>query len=459
MKKRDVLEINVEKMEFGGTGITTLDDLTLSYKGGITGQKVKVLIKKVRKTKAEGKILAVLEPSDIETAPTCPHYGICGGCSMLSVPYEKQINIKKNQLLELFREAGHTEVYDLEVLKSPSPYEYKNKMEFTFGDKEKGGDLMLGMHAKNSPMNIEYVHSCMIVDEDYRKILIATTEFFRKQNLPHYRVLPHEGYLRHLVLRKGKNTGDIQVNIVTTSQVDFDMNTYSDMLSNLTLDGKIKGILHTTNDSLSDAVIPEKVELLFGIMDFEDIILDKKFKISPFSFFQTNTHGAEVLYMAVKDMIGDKKDIIFDLYSGTGTIGITVSDKANKVVGIEIIEEAVESAKENIKKNNIKNCEFIAGDVATEVSKITENPELILLDPPRAGIHPKAIGDIISFNAKEILYISCNPKALMTDLKVLKNAGYEIKKVVGVDMFPNTPHVETCVLLSHKNSQASSPSL
>ncbi len=249
------------------------------------------------------------------------------------------------------------------------------------------------------------------------------------------------------------------MNIVTTSQVDFDMNTYSDMLSNLTLDGKIKGILHTTNDSLSDAVIPEKVELLFGIMDFEDIILDKKFKISPFSFFQTNTHGAEVLYMAVKDMIGDKKDIIFDLYSGTGTIGITVSDKANKVVGIEIIEEAVESAKENIKKNNIKNCEFIAGDVATEVSKITENPELILLDPPRAGIHPKAIGDIISFNAKEILYISCNPKALMTDLKVLKNAGYEIKKVVGVDMFPNTPHVETCVLLSHKNPQTSPPSL
>lgn len=448
MKKRDILEINVENMEFGGTGTTVVDGIKLSYKGGIAGQKVKMLVKKVRKTKAEGKILSVLEPAEIETAPKCPHYGICGGCSMLSVPYDEQISIKKNQLIELFNEAGHTEVADLEVLKSPSPYEYKNKMEFTFGDKEKGGELMLGMHAKNSPMSIEYVHSCMIVDEDYRKILVATTEFFRNANLPHYRVLAHEGYLRHLVLRKGKNTGDIQVNIVTTTQLEFDMDTYANMLTKLTLNGEIKGILHTFNDSLSDAVIPEKINLLYGVTDFEDILLDKRFNISPFSFFQTNTHGAEVLYSAVKDMIGDKKDTIFDLYSGTGTIGITVSDKANKIVGIEIIEEAVEAAKENIKKNNITNCEFIAGDVATEVSKISENPELILLDPPRAGIHPKAMGDIISFNSKEILYISCNPKALMNDLKVLKGAGYEIQEVIGVDMFPNSPHVETAVLMS-----------
>ncbi len=451
MKKRDVLEINVEKMEFGGTGKTNIDGLELSYKGGITGQKLKILIKKVRKTKAEGKILSVLEKSAIETAPTCPHYGICGGCSMLSVPYNEQINIKKKQLLELFKEAGHTEVSDLDVLSSPSPYEYKNKMEFTFGDKEKGGELMLGMHAKNSPMTIEYVHSCMIVDEDYRKIIVATTEFFRKQNLPHYKVLPHEGYLRHLVVRKGKNTGDIQVNIVTTSQLEFDMNTYAAILTNLNFDGQINSILHTINDSLSDAVIPEKVNILYGVMDFEDIILDKKFIISPFSFFQTNTHGAEVLYTAVKDMIGDKKDIIFDLYSGTGTIGITISDKANKVVGIEIIEEAVKAANQNIKINNITNCEFITGDVATQVSKISDNPELILLDPPRAGIHPKAIGDILSFNAEEIIYISCNPKALMIDLKIFKNAGYEIKKVVGVDMFANTPHVETIVCLQKKS--------
>ncbi len=448
MKKRDILEIYVENMEFGGTGTTIVDGIKLSYKGGIIGQKIKVLVKKVRKTKAEGKILSVIEQSKIETAPVCRHYGICGGCNMLSIPYDKQINIKKNQLLELFKESGHTEVTEVEVLKSPNKYEYKNKMEFTFGDKEKGGELMLGMHVKNSPISIEYVNSCMIIDEDYRKILVATTEFFRNTNLPHYRVLAHEGYLRHLVLRKGKNTGDIQVNIVTTSQCEFDMNIYADMLIKLTLDGNIKGILHTLNDSLSDAVIPEKISILYGSKDFEDILLDNRFNISPFSFFQTNTHAAEVLYSAVKTMIGEKKDIIFDLYSGTGTIGITVSDKASKIIGIEIIEEAVEAAKENVKKNNITNCEFIAGDVTTEVSKISENPELILLDPPRAGIHPKAMGDIISFNAKEILYISCNPKALMNDLKVLKGAGYEIRKVAGVDMFPNTTHCEIICLLS-----------
>lgn len=459
MKKRDILEAVVEKMEFGGIGITTIEGKKVNFKGGITGQKVKLLIKKIRKNNIEAKILSVLEKSPLETSRTCPHFGVCGGCSMLSVPYEKQLEIKKEQLNDLFANSGHDEVKDIKVLASPSEYEYKNKMEFTFGDMEKGGELALGMHVKNSPMSIIHVHSCIIVDEDYRKILNSTVEYFREQELPHYRVMPHEGYLRHLVVRKGKNTGDILVNIVTTSQIDFDMTGYRDMITGLQLDGKISGVLHTINDSLSDAVIPEKVITLYGNDFFFDKILGKTFKIYPFAFFQTNTNGAEVLYSCVKDMIGESKDTIFDLYSGTGTIGITVSDKAKKVIGIEIVEEAVTAAHENMKINDITNCEFIAGDVTAEVSKLTDSPELILLDPPRAGIHPKAMGDIISFNAKEIIYISCNPKALMLDLKTLKAAGYQIKEAVGVDMFPNTPHVETVVLLSHKKSQASSPSL
>lgn len=451
MKKRDILELTVENMEFGGESSTIHEGQKIVFKGGISGQKVRILIKKIRKNKVDGKLLSVIEPSPIETEEVCPHFGLCGGCSMLSVPYEKQLQIKKDQLNHLFHNSGHTEVCIAEVIGSPNAYEYKNKMEFTFGDEEKGGPLALGMHMKNSPVSVSYVHSCKIVDSDYRSILRATREFFLKEGLPHYRTLSHEGYLRHLIIRKGKNTGDLQINIVTTSQLDFDMNRYQEMLRSLSLNGTIKSILHTINDALSDAVIAQEVRLLYGEEFFEDILLNKRFKISPFSFFQTNTNGAERLYQTVKEMISEKKSVIFDLYSGTGTIGISVSEKAEKVYGIEIIEEAVEMARQNAAMNQIDNCSFIAGDVAQEVSKLSDRPELIILDPPRAGIHLKALLDVIRFDAKEILYISCNPKALMNDLKILKEAGYFVCKATAVDLFPNTVHVETVVLMSRKD--------
>lgn len=448
MKKRDILELTVEQMEFGGEGIAMHEGQRVVFKGGILGQKVKVLVKKVRKNKIDGKLLAVLEPSPLETEEACSHFGVCGGCSMLPVPYEEQLRIKKEQLNKLFQTNGHEEVCLTEVIGSPSAYEYKNKMEFTFGDEEKGGELSLGMHMKNSPVSVCYVHSCKIIDADYRNILKATREFFLKEGIPHYRTLSHVGYLRHLIIRKGKNTGDLQVNIVTTSQRDFEMDRYKEMLLKLKLDGVLKSILHTINDALSDAVILEKVHLLYGEECFEDLLLGKRFKISPFSFFQTNTHGAEQLYQVVKQMISEKKSVIFDLYSGTGTIGITVSERADKVYGIEIIEEAVEMARQNAAMNQVENCHFIAGDVAQEVSKLSDHPELIILDPPRAGMHFKALLDVIGFNAKEILYISCNPKALMKDLKTLKEAGYEVREVRAVDLFPNTVHVESVVLMS-----------
>lgn len=452
MNKRDVVELTIETMEFGGESTATYEGRKIIFKGGIIGQKVKVMIKKIRKNKVEGKLLSVIEPSPLESVEPCPHFGRCGGCTMLTLPYQEQLEIKKNQLNQLFQENGHTEVHLREVIGSPSAQGYKNKMEFTFGDEEKGGELSLGMHMKNSPVSVIYVHSCLLVDEDYRKILQGTREFFRKEGLPHYRTLSHQGYLRHLVLRKGQNTGQIQVNIVTTSQLDFDMSRYVDMLRSLSLQGSLKGILHTINDSFADAVIAEKVNLLYGTDIFEDTLLGKQFNISPFSFFQTNTKGAEVLYQTVKEMIPGKKTVLFDLYSGTGTIGITVSDKADQVYGIELIEEAVTMAKENSAKNHIHNCQFIAGDVATEVSKLSDSPDLIILDPPRAGIHPKAMGDILSFNAKEILYISCNPKALMKDLKDCKANGYEVIEVRAVDLFPNTPHVECIALIQRVKS-------
>ena len=447
--KNKVVELIIDDMIFGGESINnTAFDKKVVLKGGIKGQKVSALIQKSRRDKFQGKILSVIEKSSLENQEVCSKYGQCGGCSMLSVDYDNQLCLKSEQLTKLFYKNGHTEVDKIDIVPSPLQKEYKNKMEFTFGNEVKDGELVIGLHKKNSPMSIVFVEDCLLVDEDYREILKMTGEYFRVKKLPHYHIKSHEGYLRHLVIRKGENTGQLLINIVTTSQLDFDLGEYVQKLQVLKLKSKIVGILHTTNDSLSDTVKDDKVDLLFGDNYFYDVLLGNKFKISPFSFFQTNTQGAETLYKTAIEMIDGEKDIIFDLYSGTGTIGISLSTRAKKVIGIEIVEEAVEMAKENAIANNVKNIEFIAGDVKEEISKLTNSPQLIILDPPRAGINPKALNDIIGFNAKQILYISCNPKMLVQDLKVLKEAGYEIVKTKGVDMFPNTYHVETVALLS-----------
>ena len=321
-------------------------------------------------------------------------------------------------------------------------------MEFTFGDMEKGGELTLGMHMKNKSFGIINVDKCQIVDEDFRKIISLTIEYFRKQNLPYYKVMKREGYLRHLVIRKAKNTGEILVNLVTTTQIDFDLTEYKEIIKNTDYKGKIVSILHTENNSFSDAVIPEKVNLLYGKDYIQEELLGLQFKISPFSFFQTNTKGAEGLYSIVREYMGNSDNkVVFDLYCGTGTIGQIVAPKAKKVIGIELIEEAVEAAKENAKLNGLNNCKFLAGDVAEIIKTIKDKPDIIILDPPRSGVHPKALEYVIKFNAKEIIYVSCNPKTLVNDLKVLLSEGYKIIKTRVKDMFPNTPHAETVVKL------------
>ena len=452
--KNKVVELSIDEMIFGGESINnTAFDKKVLLKGGIKGQKVSALIQKSRRDKYQAKILSVIEKSSLETQEVCSKYGQCGGCSMLSVDYDNQLSLKSEQLTKLFHKNGHTEVEKIDIVPSPLQQEYKNKMEFTFGNEVKDGELLIGLHKKNSAMSIVPVEDCLLVDEDYRTILKMTGEYFRAKNLPNYHIKSHEGYLRHLVIRKGENTKQLLINIVTTSQIDFDLSEYVQKLLALKLESTIVGILHTTNDSLSDTVKDDKVHLLFGDNYFYDILLGNKFKISPFSFFQTNTKGAETLYKTAMEMIEGEKDIIFDLYSGTGTIGISLSARAKKVIGIEIVEEAVEMARENAEANKVKNVEFIAGDVKEEVSKLTNSPQLIILDPPRAGINPKALKDIIGFNSKQILYISCNPKMLVQDLKVLKEAGYEIVKVKGVDMFANTYHCETVALLSKLDSK------
>ena len=448
MKKRDIIEFEIGKMEFGGVSISQYGDRRIKMKGGIKGQKVKAAVKRTGRGKADVKMVELLERSPIETAEVCPHFEGCGGCTMLSVDYAKQLEIKEEQVLELFEDAGIRGFEFLGVQGSPDNVGYRNKMEYTFGDEVKGGPLTLGLHKKGRHIDIQTVDGCMLVDSDFNTILKESLAFFQDAELPYYRVVNHEGYLRNLVVRKGIHTDEIMVNIVTSSQCEFDMSKFADMINGLELKGNVVSILHTINDGLADAVQCDEMRILYGVDYLHEEILGLKFKISPFSFFQTNTKGAEQLYTIARDFIGDHSNkVVFDLYSGTGSIGQLMAEKAKKVYGIEIIEEAVVAANENAKLNGLDNCEFIAGDVKDTVKSLDVKPDLIIVDPPRPGIHKQAIKDICDFGAKEIVYISCNPKTLVDDLKDFIGYGYVPEKVKCMDMFPSTPHLESVVKL------------
>lgn len=449
MRKGKEYEFLIEETEFPGTGIAQKDDLPVYIKGTVPGQKVLAKVTKKRKEYAQAKLLETIENVDYAIENKCPHFGQCGGCSTQYIPYEKQLQIKEEQLLKLFKSKDIEDFEFLGVEKSPEEYEYRNKMEFTFGDMEKGGDLTLGMHVKNRSFSIVTVDNCQIVDKDFRDILTTVVNYFNKKALPKYRVMSHEGFLRNLVIRKAKNTGEILVNIVTTSQMEFDFKEIVDILLKGEYKGEIKGILHTINDTLSDVVQVDKLEILYGRDYIIEELLGLKFKIAPEAFFQTNSKGAEKLYSIVKDFLGDASSkVVFDLYCGTGTIGQIVAPKAKKVIGVELIEEAVKAANENAKLNGLDNCEFIAGDVAKVIKDVKQKPDIIILDPPRPGVHPVALEYVVRFEPKEIIYVSCNPKTLVDDLKYLMDNGYKLEKVKGMDMFPHTPHLETVVKLS-----------
>ena len=460
MKRKDIIELKIEKMHYGGKSEGKIEEKRIILKGGIKGQTVKAVVKKSRDNQVQASIIEVVEKSPDETKNTCKEFGVCGGCAYLSVDYETQIEYKTEMLKELFVKSGHNEFGNLVVEKSPEVYEYKNKMEFTFGNEIKDGELNIGLHKKNSAMSIIDVSDCMLVTEDYRKILTAVRDFFRERKVSHYHIMKHEGVLRHLVLRRGRNTNTILINLVTTSEiynVDVDLKEFVKVLSSLELKDEITGIIHTINDSLSDTVKSDYMNVLYGKEIFIDKVLRKEYLISPFSFFQTNTKGAEVLYTIAVEMIRDLsgQNVIFDLYSGTGTIGIALSGEAKRIYSIEIVQEAVEMAEQNAIRNNISNIEFICGDVGEKVSMLSQRgikPDIIVIDPPRGGITPKALRDIIDFDAENILYISCNAKCLVSDLTVLKQSGYLVRKVKAVDIFPNTNHVECIALIQRVKS-------
>lgn len=468
MKKGQVFEGIVEKVDFPNKGIVSVGEKTCIVKNSLPGQKIQFCVNKVRKGKAEARLMEVIEQSPLETGNPCSHFGLCGGCTYLSLPYEKQLEIKGDQVKQLLDSVLYKQEnsYIWEGIKgSPQEYEYRNKMEFSFGDEVKDGPLSLGMHKRGSFYDVVTVDDCRIVDKDYRIILQTVLAYFKEKNIPFYHRMRHEGYLRHLLMRKASKTGEILIGLVTTSKYQTEdaakllitgfLTCLKQLEENGKLNGKFAGILHIINDSLADVVKSDQTNILYGKDNFTEELLGLTFKVSVFSFFQTNTFSAEVLYQTAREYAGDlgqNEKIVFDLYSGTGTIAQLMAPVAKKVIGVEIVKEAVEAAKVNAKCNGLDNCEFIAGDVLKVIDEVAEKPDIIILDPPRDGIHPKALPKIIEFGVQNIVYISCKPTSLIRDLEVFLENGYEVKRAVAVDQFPWTANVETIVLLSYKNS-------
>ena len=447
----------VTKIAFPNKGeVDCGEDGIASVKGTLPGQKVKFVVSKKRSGKAQGRLKEIIEKSPMEDVePNCPHFGDCGGCSYQTMSYENQLKLKEDMVKGILDNAIKGDYQFEGILGSPVQWGYRNKMEFSFGDEFKDGPLALGMHKKNSFHDIVTVDNCKIVDRDYNIILRCVLDYCVKKELPFYHKLRHEGYVRHLLVRRTTKTKELLVALVTTS--DAEMEKKADLMSlveeikALDLSAKLCGVIHIINDGLADVVQSDETRILYGQEYVYEELLGLKFKISVFSFFQTNSLGAEVLYSKAREYIGETKDkLIFDLYSGTGTIAQILAPVAKKVVGVEIIEEAVEAAKVNASLNNLDNCEFIAGDVLKVIDDLQDKPDLIVLDPPRDGINPKALQKIINFGVDRMVYISCKPTSLARDLEMLQEQGYKVVKAAAIDQFPNTNHVETIVLLSHK---------
>ncbi len=587
MKKGEIYQGIVTGMNFPNKGIVSADGIDVTVKNALPGQTVSFRITKKRNGQAEGRLLEVLEKApcekeylrrlegskegkkegskegniernneeskkknieegieknkeenettgDLQQSGICRYAGICGGCLYQGFPYEEQLRIKEGQVLKLLGtylggmpQNSNLILYD-GIKPSPRQYGYRNKMEFTFGDEVKDGPLSLGLHKRGSFYDILTVSDCMIMDEDYRKILMFTKDYFSERNIPYFHRMNHTGYLRHLLVRKAARTGEILVALVTSTQTEVDLNPwvegilqlfgqYADenleekagghqritsaheivdkpqrtaagqpidksggqraaaeqaidasgtqrtvagqaidvsgvQMTEKALRGKIRGILHIENDSLADAVKCDRQNILYGTDAITEELLGLKFSISAFSFFQTNSLGAEGLYELVRKYVQGKEagGIVYDLYSGTGTIAQMLAPAAKKVIGVEIVEDAVEAAKKNAALNGLHNCEFLVGDVLRVLDEITEKPDYIILDPPRDGIHPKALQKIIGYSVENMVYISCKPTSLARDLGPLTEAGYEIRRLGMVDMFPGTGNVETVCLLSNR---------
>ncbi len=478
VKKGKIIELEIEKYAFEGRGIAKVDKgsivpesidesknkYVVFVDGAYPGDVVKASLTKIKKSYAEASVTEIINPSELRINPKCKFFGTCGGCKQQDLDYLTQTKFKQQQVEEIFNKMGGFKDFVVEqILPSEKVFYYRNKMEFSFTEKrwltneeiksretiEK--DFALGLHIPRVFDKVLDIDECFLQSELSNKILNFTRNFFKERNISIYSTKKHEGFLRNLVIKQSHHSDDLMVNLVTFYENDELLNEYKKNI--LEKIPQVKTIINNINFKKAATALGDFEKVFHGDGYIYDTIGNYKFRISSNSFFQTNTLQAEKLYQTALDFAEMKGDeIVYDLYSGAGTISIFVSDHCKVVYAFETVESAVNDAEENAKLNNINNVRFITADLYKSFLPFVEEkklpkPGLIILDPPRSGMHKNTVEDVINLNPKKLVYVSCNPTTQVRDIKLFSDAGYKLIKIKPVDMFPHTFHIENVALL------------
>lgn len=481
MKKGDLIELQIDKYAFEGKGIAKIDKeiirpqakeenehqkskYVVFVNGSYPGDKVEAQLRKIKKSYAEAKAVNIISPSEFRTEAKCNFFGTCGGCKQQDLDYQVQLKYKQEQVEEIFRMMGGFNDFEKEnIVPSDKIFFYRNKMEFSFADKrwltpeeissneEIDRNFALGLHIPGMFDKVLDINECFLQSELSNKILNFTRRFFKVRNTTIYSTKTHEGYLRNLVIKQSHHSDDLMVNLVTSSENDELMNEYSKAL--LYEVPQITTIINNINLKKASVAVGDYEKVYHGDGFIYDTIGTYKFRISANSFFQTNTLQAEKLYQTALDFADFSGDeIVYDLYSGAGTISIFVSGNVKEVYALETVESSVSDAEENKKLNNTDNVHFVTADLYKSFRPIIDekkipHPDAIILDPPRSGMHKNTVDDVLGLSPNKIVYVSCNPTTQVRDIKLLVEAGYELIKIRPVDMFPHTYHIENVALL------------
>ncbi len=456
LRKGQILEFDIMALAFGGAGIGKHEGLTVFVEKTMPGDRVRASLTKIKNNFCEADLVELVKPAEERVKPQCPYFGTCGGCQLQFMPYEKQLELKKQQVIDAFERIG--KIYNppvAEILGSEASYYYRNKMEFSFGY-DKNMEFALGMHLPGRRFDILDLKECHLQSEFSSSLVNFMREFSLKKNWKPAKVMTNEGFLKALYLRESKRTNEVMLNLVTSEELPLNFEKDFEELVEKILevpngeDKKIVSIYWSKVINRGGAPKQIKEKLFYGKPALtEKMILENgdalDFDILPQAFFQVNTLQAEVLYsQTLKFGLLNSHKMVFDLFCGTGTIGLFFAKHVEQVLGIELNEQAVQAARENARKNKIFNIDFFTGDVGKVLDNVRERPSLIVIDPPRAGLTEKMIKKINDFGANEIVYVSCNPATLARDAAWLKEYGYEVQAIQPVDMFPHTFHIE-CV--------------
>ena len=469
-KKGDSLELLIEDLAFGAKGVARKDDFVWFINRGIPGQKVRATVRRIRSNYGEADIVKVIEPSPHQISPPCPFFGTCGGCQLQHLKYEMQVEYKTMQVKEILKRIGGLDQLEvLPTIPAEQTYGYRNKMEFTFSDRrwimegdhsDMPSNFALGLHVPGRFEKVIHIDTCLLQSEMSNRVFKTASDLTFETGLSAYNTKNHTGFWRFLVIREGKNTGDLMLNFITSGQEPKRGTKAIDWIVHKLFwrHPEITTIIHSITDRKAKVAFGESERLILGTGKITEQLGGKLFEISPDSFFQTNTSQAEVLFENIAKIANFKGDeTVYDLYCGTGAIGISIADKVKQVICIEVIESAVQNGIQNMELNNISNLTFINADIKDVLKEKAElqnkyaPPDIIILDPPRGGTHPETVKHISALSPQKIVYISCNPSILARDLKVLCEKSYSLSVVQPIDMFPHTGHIEVVALL-HRNS-------